>query len=159
MKLYHYFLIAAAAPALVAADAPRLTEGYRSGVCMAGVAMAGVELQVTRRLRDGNVGVTVDMPSWPEARGQDNDANHPLSVTLIGKDGTATRFVARSGGYDTGGFSEGFWGGFGAGNASDTFYAALEKATTIGLEMDRRSFGPYPAPSWRSLENCARQNR
>ena len=136
--------------------------GYRNGVCMVGFDGPGPDgtmtLQITRRLSDGNIGASVMGNAFGRGRDADPEENFPLTLTLDSGDS----FVSRSGGYDMGGFSEGVWGGFGAGSASDEVYAALRSASSMTVTLDGIEFGPFalqlPGMAGSVLKSCADTN-
>lgn len=169
MKILQLAAAIAALPlALAAVDAKAdkisvtFSSNYRNGVCFAGVnggsGATAFKLQFSRRVRDGNFGVSIDMASWPLAREKDPEANYPVTIAFD----TGTKVTTRSGGYEGGGFSEGLWGGFGPGPASDEAYAALADASSATVSMDGHSFGPVDLQMkgllYNSLDRCAQDH-
>lgn len=126
------------------ADASGMAAEYGSGVCR--ITVFGkdgngdeIRAQFSRRLRDGNLALQLSGRFIQEYRGKDTNENHPVTV----KFDTINSAPSRSGGYDTGGFREYVWGGWGAGAASDATYAQLKDASAFTIAMDGKSFGPF----------------
>ena len=125
-------------------DENGLVAQYGSGVCR--VSTFGkdkdgerIRAEFSRRLRDGNLSVSLYGPFINAYRGKDINENHPVTVAFD----TGASDPSRSGGYDTGGFREYVWGGWGPGAASDATYAKLEDASSFSVKMDGNTFGPF----------------
>lgn len=126
------------------ADANGLAAEYGSGVCRISVFGTDsngdqIRAEFSRRLRDGNLGIQLSGRFITAFRGKDVNANYPVTVTFD----TGASAPSRSGGYDTGGFREYAWGGWGPGAASDATYAQLKGASSFTVSMDGSTYGPF----------------
>ena len=100
------------------ADAAGLAADYGSGVCRISVFGKDadgeqIRAEFSRRLRDGNLSVSLYGPFIRHFRDADPNANFPVTVAFD----TGSSAPSRSGGYDVGGFRESAWGGWGPGAA------------------------------------------
>lgn len=145
------------------ADASGLAAEYGSGVCrisVFGTDSNGDEIRAefSRRLRDGNLGVQLYGRFIAAYRDKDPNANHPVTVAFD----TGNSAPTRSGGYDTGGFREYAWGGWGPGAASDAAYAQLKEASSFSVRMEGNSFGPFTwagkGAVYQALDACEYDN-
>ncbi|MBX3478843.1 MAG: hypothetical protein KF842_00435 [Caulobacter sp.] len=141
------------------------SQGERNGVCMVGFkgpAAPGGEtpltLQITYRVKDGNVGATLLTSNWKRA--QDADPEENFQMTLVFDTGRTS--PARSGGYDSG-FNDTAWAGWGAGAASDDVMRLLEKARTARVLFDGMDIGPFDMQmaglAHNTLNSCAERVR
>ena len=144
-------------------DANGLAAEYGSGVCRVSVFGKDAEgeqirAEFSRRLRDGNFGVSLYGPFIRHFRDTDPDENFPVTVAFD----TGTSAPSRSGGYDIGGFDEYAWGGWGPGEASDATYAALRGASSFSVSMDDHTYGPFTwtgtGAVWTALDDCETEN-
>ena len=144
-------------------DANGMAVDYGNGVCR--VSLFGkdgdgeqIRAEFSRRLRDGNMGVSLYGPFIRKFRQADPDANYPVTVIFD----TGSSAPSRSGGYDVGGFEEYAWAGWGPGAASDATYAALKGASSFSVEMDGNSYGPFTwtgtGAVWTALDACETDN-
>lgn len=145
------------------ADAAGLSSEYGNGVCRVSVFGKDgkgeeVRAEFSRRLRDGNIGVSLYGVFIRAFRGVDSQASYPVTVVYD----TGASAPSRAGGYDVGGFSEYAWGGWGPGAASDATYAALRGASSFTVTMDGASYGPFTwtgtGAIWTALDNCETEN-
>ena len=149
-------------------DGPKIDENglaieYNNGVCR--VAVKGKDsdgerifAEFSRRLRDGNLSVSLEGPFMQQFSDADPNANHPVTVVFD----TGSSAPSRSGGYDVGGFRESAWGGWGPGEASDATYAALRGIGSFSVEMDGNTYGPFTwtgsGALWTALDDCEADN-
>lgn len=145
------------------ANADGLAAEYGSGVCRISVSGDDDEgntarAEFSRRLRDGNLSIALYGPFMQDFRDKDAESNYPVTVNFD----TGPSAATRSGGYDTGGFSEYIWGGWGPGAASDAAYAQLAAASSFSVVIENNSFGPF---NWvgtgaihKALEACEYEN-
>lgn len=140
-----------------------LATAYDNGVCRVTVKGKDADGErilagFSRRLRDGNLSVSLEGPFMQTFRGADTNVNHP--VTVVFDAGRSS--PSRSGGYDLGGFSEYVWGGWGPGAASDQTYAALRGIGSFSVEMDGNTYGPFTwtgsGALWTALDDCEADN-
>ena len=145
------------------ADAAGLAADYGSGVCRISVFGKDadgeqIRAEFSRRLRDGNLSVSLYGPFIRHFRDADPNANFPVTVAFD----TGSSAPSRSGGYDVGGFRESAWGGWGPGAASDATYAALKGASSFTVQMDGNSYGPFTwtgtGAVWRALDAYETEN-
>ena len=145
------------------ANGDGLAAEYGSGVCRISVTGEDAEgntarAEFSRRLRDGNLGISLYGSFMQKFSGKDANANYPVTVNFDTGPSTPTR----SGGYDVGGFREYVWGGWGPGAASDAAYAQLAGASSFSVTIENNSFGPF---TWvgtgaihQALEACEYEN-
>ena len=140
-------------------DANGMAAEYGSGVCRISVFGKDsdgeqIRAEFSRRLRDGNLSVSLYGPFIAKFRNEDPNENFPVTVAFD----TGSSAPSRSGGYDVGGFRESAWGGWGPGEASDATYAALKGASSFSVEMDSNSYGPFTwtgtGAVWAALDAC-----
>lgn len=140
-----------------------LTSEYGSGVCriiIVGKDSDGesIDVEFSRRLRDGNLGISLKGSFIQKFRGKSVEDNHPVTVNFDNGESAPSR----SGGYDLGGFREYVWGGWGAGAVSDATYGQLKDVTSFSVEMDGNSFGPFVMPekgaAYQMLDQCEIDN-
>jgi hypothetical protein len=153
---------------LTIVDGPRagaagLAPEYSDGVCRVSVfgkdgAGEQIRAEFSRRLRDGNLDISLFGPFIRQFRGVDGDANFPVTVVYD----TGASVPSRTGGYDVGGFREYAWGGWGPGAASDATDAALRGASTFSVGMNGNSYGPFTwqgtGAVWSALDDCEADN-
>lgn len=144
-------------------DANGLSADYGSGVCRIGVFGKDangneIRAEFSRRLRDGNLGVQLFGRFIQAYRDKDPNENYPVTVAFD----TGSSAPSRSGGYDTGGFREYAWGGWGPGAGSDATYAQLKDASSFSVSMDGNTFGPFTwigkGAVYEALESCEYDN-
>lgn len=128
----------------VAAGENGLALDYGSGVCrvsVSGLDASGnsVRAEFARRLRDGNLSISVYGSFMSGFRGKDMEENYPVTVAFD----TGKAAPSRSGGYDHGGFREYIWGGWGPGAGSDAVYAQLAGASSFSVSIEGNSFGLF----------------
>ena len=145
------------------ADASGVAAEYGSGVCrltVFGKDKDGDEIraQFSRRLRDGNLALQLSGRFIREYRGEDPNENHPVTVKFDIGDSAPSR----SGGYDTGGFREYAWGGWGPGDASEDTYLLMLNASSFSVGMDGKEFGPFTwekkGALFRAMNDCESEN-
>lgn len=145
------------------ADASGLAAEYGSGVCRISVFGRDgngdeIRAEFSRRLRDGNLGVQLYGRFITAFRDKDPNGNFPVTVAFD----TGSAAPSRSGGYDTGGFREYAWGGWGPGAGSDATYAQLKDASSFSVSMDGNTFGPFTwsgkGAVYEALESCEYDN-
>lgn len=145
------------------ADASGYTLEYNGGVCRVtvfGKDSQGEEIraQFSRRLRDGNLAVQLSGRFIQAYRERDPNENHRVTVKFDIGDSAPSR----SGGYDTGGFRENAWGGWGPGDASDETYMLMLNASNFTVAMDGESFGPFTwaekGALFRAMNACENDN-
>ena len=144
-------------------DANGLAAEYGSGVCRVSVFGKDadgeqIRAEVARRLRDGNLSVSLYGPFIRQFRDADPEENHAVTVAFD----AGSSAPSRSGGYDVGGFSESVWGGWGPGEVSDATYAALRGASSFSVSMDDHTYGPFTwtgtGAVWTALDDCETEN-
>ena len=144
-------------------DANGMAAEYGSGVCRISVFGKDadgerIRAEFSRRLRDGNLSVSLYGPFIQAFRDEDPEENFPVTVAYD----TGSSAPSRSGGYDVGGFQEYAWAGWGPGSASDATYAALKGASSFSVEMDGNSYGPFTwtgtGAVWTALDDCETDN-
>lgn len=144
-------------------DASGMAAEYGSGVCRINVFGKDsdgerVRAEFSRRLRDGNFSISLYGSFIQKFREKDTEENHPVTVTFD----KAASAPSRSGGYDTGGFRESVWGGWGPGAASDAAYAQLKGSTSFSVSMDGNSYGPFAATEkgaiYKAMDQCELDN-
>ena len=144
-------------------DANGMAAEYGSGVCRISVFGKDAEgeqirAEFSRRLRDGNLSVSLYGPFIRNFSDADPEENFPVTVAFD----TGSSAPSRSGGYDVGGFRESAWGGWGPGAASDATYAGLKTASSFTVEMDGSSYGPFTwngtGAVWAALDDCETEN-
>lgn len=144
-------------------DAAGLAPEYSDGVCRVSVFGKDgdgerIRAEFSRRLRDGNLGISLFGPFIRQFRGVDSEANFPVTVVYD----TGASAPSRAGGYDVGGFSEYAWAGWGPGAASDATYAALRAASTFSIAMNGKNYGPFTwqgtGAVWSALNDCEADN-
>lgn len=150
-------------------DANGMAAEFGSGVCRISVFGKDadgeqIRAEFSRRLRDGNLGVSLYGPFINQFRDEDPEENFPVTVAFD----TGSSAPSRSGGYDVGGFRESAWGGWGPGAASDETYAALRGASSFQVTMDGNTYGPFTwggsdagtgtGAVWAALDNCETEN-
>ena len=149
------------------ADAAGLAADYGSGVCRISVFGKDadgekIRAEFSRRLRDGNLSVSLYGPFMQQFSDADPEENYSVTVAFD----TGRSAPSRSGGYDVGGFSESVWGGWGPGEASDATYAALRGASSFTVSMDDYTYGPFTwggpgtgtGAVWAALDDCETEN-
>ncbi len=144
-------------------DANGLAAEYGSGVCRISVFGKDadgeqIRAEFSRRLRDGNFGVSLYGPFIQKFRDADPEENFPVTVVFD----TGSSAPSRSGGYDVGGFRESAWGGWGPGEASDAAYAGLRGASSLSVKIDGTTYGPFTwtgtGAVWAALDDCETEN-
>ncbi|MEL7690454.1 hypothetical protein [Citromicrobium bathyomarinum] len=144
-------------------DANGLAAEYGSGVCRISVFGKDadgekIRAEFARRLRDGNLSVSLYGPFIQQFQDADPEENFPVTVAFD----TGSSAPSRSGGYDVGGFRESVWGGWGPGEASDATYAALRGASSFSVSMDGNTYGPFTwtgtGAVWAALDDCETEN-
>lgn len=145
------------------ADENGLAAQYGSGVCRVSVFGKDkdgerLRAEFSRRLRDGNLSISLYGPFINAYRSKDVNTNHNVTVAFD----TGSSAPSRSGGYDTGGFRESVWGGWGPGAASGKTYKQLKKASSFSVKMDGNTFGPFTwngkGAVYNALDLCEEMN-
>ena len=144
-------------------NAAGMAAEYSDGVCRISLFSKDndgeqIRAEFSRRLRDGNFGISLYGPFIQKFQDQNRDAVHAVTVNFD----NASSAASRSGGYDIGGFRQNIWGGWGPGAASDATYEQLSKATSFTVNMDGSRFGPFSANSkgaiYDALDDCESKN-
>ncbi|WP_245790160.1 hypothetical protein [Erythrobacter sanguineus] len=131
---------------------------YSDGVCRVSVfgkdgAGEQIRAEFSRRLRDGNLGISLFGPFIRQFRGVDGDANFPVTVVYD----TGASVPSRTGGYDVGGFCEYAWGGWGAGCGIGCDLCGIARREHVLRWHERQQLWPFNmAGHWRSLERAGR---
>lgn len=97
-----------------------------------------MRLQFSYRISDGNMGMAVQVNGWPKAQQADPNRNIPITLTFD----TGSSTTSRSGGYSSG-FNDELWGGWGAGEASDNYFAMLKEAKSVTVLADNEEIGTF----------------
>ena len=142
----------AAVPALMLAASPAFAQinvsysaNSRNGVCyftVEGPNAPGTDkpmsLEISYRVRDGNMGAKVMVNGWDRVQKANPDTVYPVTVVTD----TGKTKPSRSGGYSSG-FNDSIWSGWGPGELSAPLLELLKNARTARVEVDGMKLGPF----------------